>query len=80
MDQQVEEMKLQALEGRIADDINTIKGRTGYQHHIVGHIIGFFCLVLVVGIVTFALAHEPTLQGIASNFFFPHQVSAPPPN
>jgi hypothetical protein len=50
--------------GELRSDIRAI---SGYRHHIVGHVVGFFVLVLLASFVTFALSHEPSIAGFLLN-------------
>lgn len=63
------EMQQEAFNARTTSELvklNTaIKHISGYRHHIVGHVIGFFVLVLLVWLALFVLHHEP----VVSQFF-----------
>ena len=54
-----------ALNSRITSELEQLKGKihsiSGYKHHVVGHVVGFFVLVLLASAVTFALSHEPSI-------------------
>jgi hypothetical protein len=63
----VQTLKMQedALNGRILAELSGIGKRlgkiSGYRHHIVGHIFGFFALLALALFITFAISHEPSI-------------------
>ena len=74
-DQAIEELKLIALEGRLESELAALNKRTGYEHHIVGHVIGFVVLVIIAIFVKFAIDYEPSIKeyiGLSS-----HKVQIP---
>jgi len=66
MSQQTERMEINALNGRMLEELDSLKKRvgkiSGYRHHIVGHVFGFIVLVFITLAATVAITHEPTLR------------------
>lgn len=66
VDSQKIEMKEEAFNSRTTEELallrSMIRKISSYKHHVVGHVVGFIVLVFIAAVVTFALAHEPSLR------------------
>ena len=49
---------------------------SGYKHHIIGHIVGFVCLVMLVWLASVLVEREPHLR----NFFISPATGSPLPH
>ncbi len=82
MEERIEEMKLDALNGRILAELEAMGKRVRkvgkLWHHIFGHIVGFVCLVGVIALLTFAVNHEPSVKDFVGRLFLPSPRAAAP--
>ena len=70
-EQQIPDLMKEAFNSRTLTEIEQLKASiskiSGYRHHIVGHVLGFFALVLLATVVTLAIKYEPHLAGFINN-------------
>jgi hypothetical protein len=67
----------EAFNNRTVQELGTLRGAikkiSGYRHHVVGHVIGFFVLVALFWIVLLAIKYEPSVR----EFVMPHATESP---
>lgn len=72
MRDRIDEMEHEAFNERAITEFGElqtlIKRRSGYRHHIVGHVVGFGVLVAIAAVVLWALGHEPTIGAVLDWF------------
>jgi len=60
------EMQEQAFNTRTTRELGALSAKidkiSGYKHHIIGHVIGFFVLVVMYVSITYAVNHEPSVR------------------
>lgn len=68
-----DEMQLEALNGRLAKELLTLTSKinkiSGYRHHVVGHVVGFFSLVILVICASMIIDHEPSVAEFVKQLF-----------
>lgn len=68
IDSQSEELMSNAYNAKTVAEIEDLKKlirrKTGYRHHIAGHVVGFAVLVVITALVLFGIKHEPSLASV----------------